>query len=325
MSLSLNEIKAPITSVMDEFEKKFRDSMKSNVPLLDRVTHYIVKRKGKQMRPMFVFLSAGLCGGISDRSHRAATLIELLHTATLVHDDVVDDSNERRGFFSLNALWKNKIAVLVGDYLLSKGLLLSVNNSDFDLLKIVSEAVKVMSEGELMQIEKARRLDINEEIYFEIIRQKTASLIASCCAAGAASASATTETITMMHTFGELIGIAFQIKDDLFDYGPSGIIGKPTGIDIKESKMTLPLIYSLNQASTSEKRRVINIVKNHNTDDKKVREVINFVKETGGLEYATVRMNEYRAKAFTMLEPLPESTYKKSLKDLVLFTTERNN
>ena len=325
MSLSLNEIKAPITSVMDEFEKKFRDSMKSNVPLLDRVTHYIVKRKGKQMRPMFVFLSAGLCGGISDRSHRAATLIELLHTATLVHDDVVDDSNERRGFFSLNALWKNKIAVLVGDYLLSKGLLLSVNNSDFDLLKIVSEAVKVMSEGELMQIEKARRLDINEEIYFEIIRQKTASLIASCCAAGAASASATTETITMMHTFGELIGIAFQIKDDLFDYGPSGIIGKPTGIDIKESKMTLPLIYSLNQASTSEKRRVINIVKNHNTDDKKVREVINFVKETGGLEYATVRMNEYRAKAFTMLEPLLESTYKKSLKDLVLFTTERNN
>lgn len=325
MSLSLNDIKAPIASVMEEFEKKFRDSMKSNVPLLDRVTHYIVKRKGKQMRPMFVFLSAGLCGGISERSHRAATLIELLHTATLVHDDVVDDSNERRGFFSLNALWKNKIAVLVGDYLLSKGLLLSVNNNDFDLLKIVSEAVKVMSEGELMQIEKARRLDINEEIYFEIIRQKTASLIASCCAGGAASASATSETIAGMHTFGELIGISFQIKDDLFDYGPSGIIGKPTGIDIKESKMTLPLIFSLNNASSSDKKRIINIVKNHNTDDKKVREVINFVKESGGLEYATNRMNEYRMKAFTMLESLPESIYKKSLKDLVMFTTERNH
>ena len=325
MSLSLNDIKAPIALVMEEFEKNFRDSMKSNVPLLDRVTHYIVKRKGKQMRPMFVFLSAGLCGGITERSHRAATLIELLHTATLVHDDVVDDSNERRGFFSLNALWKNKIAVLVGDYLLSKGLLLSVNNNDFDLLKIVSEAVKVMSEGELMQIEKARRLDINEEVYFEIIRQKTASLIASCCAGGAASVSSTAETITMMHTFGELIGIAFQIKDDLFDYGPSGIIGKPTGIDIKESKMTLPLIYSLNRASSTDKKRIINIVKNHNTDDKKVREVINFVKEAGGLEYATSRMNEYRSKAFTMLELLPESTYKQSLKDLVLFTTERNH
>jgi octaprenyl-diphosphate synthase len=325
MSSALSEIKAPISSVMDDFEQKFRASMKSQVPLLDRITHYIVKRKGKQMRPMFVFLSAGLCGGINERSHRAATLIELLHTATLVHDDVVDDSNERRGFFSINALWKNKIAVLVGDYLLSKGLLLSVKHSDFDLLKIVSEAVSVMSEGELMQIEKARRLDISEEIYFEIIRQKTASLIASCCAAGAASASAENETVINMHRFGELIGMAFQIKDDLFDYGPSGIIGKPTGIDIKESKMTLPLIFALNKASHGDKRRIINIIRNHNTDDKKVKEVIRFVKEAGGLEYATECMNGYQSKAFDLLESFPDSIFKNSLKQLVRYTIERNH
>ncbi|MBP6657680.1 MAG: polyprenyl synthetase family protein, partial [Bacteroidia bacterium] len=216
----LDEIKAPISSVMDEFENKFRASMKSQVPLLDRITHYIVKRKGKQMRPMFVFLSAGLCGGINETTHRAATLIELLHTATLVHDDVVDDSNERRGFFSINALWKNKIAVLVGDYLLSKGLLLSVKHKDYNFLDIVSEAVRVMSEGELLQIEKARKLDISEDIYYEIIRQKTASLIASCCASGAASAGSSQDVVNKMHEFGELIGMAFQIKDDLFDYGP---------------------------------------------------------------------------------------------------------
>ena len=299
--------------------------MKSQVPLLDRITHYIVKRKGKQMRPMFVFLSAALCGEINERSHRAATLIELLHTATLVHDDVVDDSNERRGFFSLNALWKNKIAVLVGDYLLSKGLLLSVKFGDYDLLRIVSEAVSVMSEGELMQIEKARRLDISEEIYFEIIRQKTASLIASCCAAGAASASADEETIRNLHTFGELIGIAFQIKDDLFDYGPSGIIGKPTGIDIKESKMTLPLIHALSKAPGKDKRRIINIVRNENTDNQKVTEVINFVKQSGGLEYAESRMNSYKSRAFEMLDSFPDSVYKNSLRQLVLFTTERTH
>src|SRR6185295_11826320 len=239
--------------VMEDFEQKFKASMRSTVPLLDRITHYIVKRKGKQMRPMFVFFSAGLCGGIVDASFRAAALIELLHTATLVHDDVVDDSNERRGFFSINALWKNKIAVLVGDYLLSKGLLLSVENNDHDLLKIVSNTVRVMSEGELLQIEKARRLDIKEEIYFEIIRQKTASLIASCCACGATSAKSSQEQIEQMHLFGEYIGIAFQIKDDLFDYGSDGIIGKPTGIDIKESKMTLPLIFTLNNASNSDR------------------------------------------------------------------------
>ncbi|HNP99069.1 MAG TPA: polyprenyl synthetase family protein [Bacteroidia bacterium] len=325
MSLSLNEIKAPIASVMDEFEFKFRASMKSTVPLLDRITHYIVKRKGKQMRPMFVFLSAGLLGQVNERSHRAATLIELLHTATLVHDDVVDDSNERRGFFSLNALWKNKIAVLVGDYLLSKGLLLSVDNSDHDLLKIVSEAVRIMSEGELMQIEKARRLDISEEIYFEIIRQKTASLIASCCAGGACAAGAGQEDIIRMHHFGECIGMAFQIKDDLFDYGPDGVIGKPTGIDIKESKMTLPLIHALSKAAYADKKRIINIIKNHNTDDAKVKEVIAFVKQSGGMEYATKKMMEYQEQAFRVLDYFPENTYKTSLKELVRYTTERTH
>lgn len=324
-SMNLDQIKAPIAGVMDEFEQKFRSSMRSKVPLLDRITHYIVKRKGKQMRPMFVFLSAGLCGKINEKTHRAATLIELLHTATLVHDDVVDDSNERRGFFSINALWKNKIAVLVGDYLLSKGLLLSVQHEDFELLKIVSEAVRVMSEGELLQIEKARRLDIQEDIYYEIIRQKTASLIASCCASGAASAGSGEAMIKDMHQFGELIGMAFQIKDDLFDYGPDGIIGKPTGIDIKESKMTLPLIYSLSKADRSDRRYYINIIKNDNTNDKKVREVIDFVKRSGGLDYASEKMRAFQAQAFTMLDRFPDSVYKNSLRDLVRFTTERNH
>jgi octaprenyl-diphosphate synthase len=277
------------------------------------------------MRPMFVFLSAGLCGGINETTHRAATLIELLHTATLVHDDVVDDSNERRGFFSINALWKNKIAVLVGDYLLSKGLLLSVQNKDFNFLSIVSEAVRVMSEGELLQIEKARKLDISEEIYYEIIRQKTASLIASCCASGAASAGSSEEEIKKMHEFGELIGMAFQIKDDLFDYGPDGVIGKPTGIDIKESKMTLPLIYALTKADRSTKRGIVNIVKNHNTEDKRVKEVIAFVKNSGGMEYATEKMKEYQARAFVVLDTFPDSIYKNSLRELVKYTTERNN
>ena len=321
----LDEIKAPISSVMDEFENKFRASMKSQVPLLDRITHYIVKRKGKQMRPMFVFLSAGLCGGINETTHRAATLIELLHTATLVHDDVVDDSNERRGFFSINALWKNKIAVLVGDYLLSKGLLLSVKHKDYNFLDIVSEAVRVMSEGELLQIEKARKLDISEDIYYEIIRQKTASLIASCCASGAASAGSSQDVVNKMHEFGELIGMAFQIKDDLFDYGPDGVIGKPTGIDIKESKMTLPLIYSLMKADRSTKRRIVNIIKNHNTEDKKVKEVISFVKNSGGMEYATQKMQEYQARAFVVLDTFPDSVFKNSLRDLVKYIIERNH
>ena len=299
--------------------------MKSTVPLLDRIMHYIVKRKGKQMRPMFVFLTAGMCGGITEASHRAAALIELLHTATLVHDDVVDDSNERRGFFSINALWKNKIAVLVGDYLLSKGLLLSVENNDHDLLKIVSEAVKVMSEGELLQIEKARKLDISEEIYFEIIRQKTASLIASCCACGAASSGADEATVKRMHQFGEYIGIAFQVKDDLFDYGPDGIIGKPTGIDIKESKMTLPLIYTLNHADRAKKHRIVNLVKNHNTEDEKVKEVITLVKQSGGIGYAISKMKEYEGKAFNILTDFKEGIYKEKLMELIRFTTEREN
>src|SRR4051812_46556066 len=274
---TLEEIKAPIAKVMDEFERKFRDSMRSSVPLLDRITHYIVKRKGKQMRPMFVFFSAGMCGGITDTSYRAASVIELIHTATLVHDDVVDDSNQRRGFFSINALWKNKIAVLVGDYLLSKGLLLSIDYGDFDLLRIISVAVREMSEGELLQIEKARRLDIVEDVYYDIIRKKTATLIAACCALGARSVIDDDVAVENMRKFGELIGMAFQIKDDLFDYSDEAI-GKPTGIDIKEQKMTLPLIYVLNNCTDKEKGWLINSIKNYNKDKKRVKEVIAFVK-----------------------------------------------
>lgn len=308
---------------MEEFESKFKNSMNTSVPLLDKITRYIVKRKGKQIRPLFVFLSAGASGEFNDSVYRAASLIELLHTATLVHDDVVDDSLERRGFFSINALWKNKIAVLVGDFLLSKGLLLSVENKDFELLRITSDAVRLMSEGELLQIEKARRLDITEEVYFEIITRKTASLIASCCACGAYASGAAPETVERMRAFGEKVGIAFQIKDDLFDYENSSLIGKPTGIDIKEQKMTLPLIYALSKASASEKRRVISTVKNNNNDPKKVAEVIDFVKKSGGLEYAEQRMQDIKNSAIAMLDALPESVYRKSLVDLVNFTTER--
>ena len=307
---------------MELFEDKFKQSMKSSVPLLDKITHYIVKRNGKQLRPMFVFLSAKLCGDITESSYRAASLIELLHTATLVHDDVVDDSNMRRGFFSVNALWKNKIAVLVGDYLLSRGLLLSVQNDEFQLLKIVSDAVREMSEGELLQIEKARRLDISEEIYFNIIRQKTASLIASCCAAGAQSVKADSVTIEKMRMFGELTGIAFQLKDDLFDYG-SGDIGKPTGIDIKEQKMTLPLIYALSKASFMVKRKLINIVKNNNNDPDKVKYVIDYVLTSGGIEYTHQIMLDYRQRALDILHQFDDSEAKKSLQQLVMYTTER--
>lgn len=323
MKKIVEQIKAPIQKEMKEFEGKFMTSMKSSVPLLDRITHYIVKRKGKQMRPMFVFFSAGLCGGITEATYRGAALIELLHTATLVHDDVVDDSNERRGFFSINALWKNKIAVLVGDYLLSQGLLLSLRNNDFQLLQIVSNAVKEMSEGELLQIEKARKLDIEEPIYFEIIRQKTASLISSCCACGAASANADEQIVKQMYSFGEKIGIAFQIKDDLFDFGSGEKIGKPTGIDIKESKMTLPLIYALRNAAYKEKKYMINIVKNHNTDIEQVAEVIQFVHSSGGIEYAKQKMMEYRNVAFEILNNFPDNPYKTSLLELVKYTTER--
>src|SRR4051812_26253590 len=308
---------------MSEFEVKFKDSMKSNVPLLEKITNYIVKRKGKQLRPMFVFLSAKMHGEINESTYRAAALIELLHTATLVHDDVVDDSNERRGFFSVNALWKNKIAVLVGDYLLSKGLLLSLGHNDFDLLKIVSNAVREMSEGELLQIEKARRLDISEEVYFDIIRQKTASLIASCCAVGAASVNSTTEVIEKARLFGEKVGIAFQIKDDLFDYGTAEI-GKPVGIDIKEKKMTLPLIYALQQASWLEKRKVIFNVKNNEGHRDRVQQVIEFVKKSGGLEYAITTMKRYRDEALDILHTFPESASRTSLEQLINYTIERN-
>lgn len=308
---------------MEEFEGRFRSSMRSEVALLDKITRYIVKRKGKQMRPMFVFLTAKMLGGTNDTTYRAATLIELLHTATLVHDDVVDDSAKRRGFFSINALWKNKVAVLVGDYLLSRGLLLSVKHKDYNLLEITSNSVREMSEGELLQMEKARKLDITEEVYFNIIRQKTASLIASCCASGAASVSNDEELIENMRKFGETVGIAFQIRDDLFDYGSANDIGKPTGIDIKEKKMTLPLIHALSNCEKKEKRFIINTIKNHNTDEKRVAQVINLVKEKGGIEYTVNRMKEHQESALEMLESYPDNDAKKSLKDLVNFVIDR--
>ena len=320
--LTLGEIKKPIAEQLDLFEGKFKQSMQSSVPLLDRITHYIVKRKGKQIRPMFVFLAAGNCGLINDATHRGAALVELLHTATLVHDDVVDNSNERRGFFSVNALWKNKVAVLVGDFLLSKGLTLSIRNNDFKLLKIISEAMEQMIKGELLQMEKARRLDIDEAVYFEVIRKKTASLIASCCACGAASVSTDEEVIQRMGQLGEKIGIAFQIKDDLFDFGIDDI-GKPLGNDIKEKKLTLPLIYALKQTKKAEKRYFINLVKNHSEDSKKVKEVVDFVKSSGGLQYANEKMLEYQEEAFKILHTFPESEYRTGLQQLVQFTTER--
>ncbi|GAB3256321.1 polyprenyl synthetase family protein [Larkinella harenae] len=308
---------------METFELKFRQFMKSEVMLLDQIMNYIVRRKGKQLRPMFVFLMAGVCGKINESTYRGAALIELIHTATLVHDDVVDDSNYRRGFFSVNALWKNKIAVLVGDYLLSRSLFLAVDHEDFEFLRLINRAVKEISEGELLQIEKARRLDITEAIYFDIIRQKTATLIAACCAVGARSVGATAEIIENARLFGEKVGIAFQIKDDLFDYGDVEV-GKPLGIDIKEKKMTLPLIYALNQASWSVKRRIINIVKNESENPKKVAEVIDFVKQSGGIQYATEVMTRYVEEAKNLLFTLPDSSYRNSLEQLVQYTIERS-
>ena len=317
-------IKLPIKTEMELFEKKFKDSMLSKVPLLNRITYYIVRRKGKQMRPMFVFLVAKMVsnGGFDERTYRGASVVELIHTATLVHDDVVDDSNRRRGFFSINALWKNKIAVLVGDFLLSKGLLLSIDNEDFDLLKLISIAVREMSEGELLQIEKARKLDITEDIYFDIIRQKTATLIAACCGIGAASVGANQETVQQMRKFGEYIGIAFQIKDDLFDYTDEKI-GKPTGIDIKEQKMTLPLIFTLNNCSKKEKAWIINSIKKYNKDKVRVKEVIAFVKNNGGIEYTISQMNDYKSKALSILNNYPESPYKASLLQMIDYVVER--
>ena len=320
----VEQIKQPIISEIELFEEKFKGSMLSKVPLLNRITYYIVRRKGKQMRPMFVFLVAKMVsdGGFDERTYRGASVVELIHTATLVHDDVVDESNRRRGFFSLNAIWKNKIAVLVGDFLLSKGLLLSIDNEDFDLLKLISIAVREMSEGELLQIEKARKLDITEEVYFDIIRKKTATLIAACCGIGAASVGANKDTVQQMRKFGEYIGMAFQIKDDLFDYY-DGKIGKPTGIDIKEKKMTLPLIYTLNTCSSKEKSWLINSIKKHNRDKKRVKEVIAFVKENGGIEYTTSKMNDYKNKAIAILENYPASEYKTSLIRMIDYVVER--
>ncbi|MGY8950532.1 MAG: polyprenyl synthetase family protein [Flavobacteriales bacterium] len=319
----ISEIKYPIKEEMKLFEKKFKNSLQSKVPLLDRIMHYIIKRKGKQMRPMFVFLTSKMFGEMNEKCYRAASLIELLHTATLVHDDVVDEANLRRGYFSVNALWKNKIAVLVGDFLLSKGLLLSVENEDFDLLKIVSSAVKDMSEGELLQIEKARRLDIKEEIYFEIIRKKTAVLISSCCACGSSAMNESEETIEKLAIFGEKVGIAFQIKDDLFDYTQSKLIGKPTGIDIREQKMTLPLIYTLNTVDKKIRGEIINTVKNHHKNEEKVAELIQLVKNTGGLEYAEKVMLEYQKEALMLLESFPENEARKSLQKLVKYVIDR--
>ena len=320
----IEQIKQPIFTEMELFESKFREAMATKVPLLNRIAHYIVRRKGKQMRPMFVFLVAKMVsnGKFNERTYRGASIIELIHTATLVHDDVVDDSNRRRGFFSINALWKNKIAVLVGDFLLSKGLLLSIDNEDFDILKLISVAVREMSEGELLQIEKARKLDITEEVYFEIIRQKTATLIAACCGIGAASVGCSSEEVEKMRNFGEQIGIAFQIKDDLFDY-TNDKIGKPTGIDIKEQKMTLPLIYALNNCKPKEQKWLINSVKNYNKDKKRVKEVIAFVKEKGGIEYTTSKMKEYQHNAIEILNYYPDSPYKDSLITMVNYVIER--
>lgn len=322
MPVKLEEIKAPVHAELSIFEQKFKQSMKSQVPLLDRVTYYIVQRKGKQLRPLFVLLSAKLFGDIGEKTYRAASLVELLHTATLVHDDVVDDANKRRGFFSVNALWKNKIAVLVGDYLLSKGLLLSVENEHFDLLKIMSAAVKDMSEGELLQMEKARKLDIEESVYFDIIRKKTASLISSACQCGTASTTDDLEQIERSRLFGEKVGIAFQIKDDLFDYGKHEI-GKPKGIDIKERKMTLPLIYALNNASSSDRRYIKNIVKNKNDQAKKVDEVIQFVRDSGGIQYTEVAMNRYKDEAFEILKSFPDNAARKSLGALINYVVDR--
>jgi len=307
---------------LELFEMHFKEAVKSRVSLLDRIMQYIVKRKGKQMRPMFVLLSAKLNGEINDASYRAASLVELLHTATLVHDDVVDDALERRGFFSINALWKNKIAVLVGDYLLSKGLLLSLENKDFETLTILSDAVKKMSEGELLQMEKTRNLNFDESVYYEIIYGKTASLLASSCAAGASSVTKDPEQVQKMKDFGEYVGMAFQIKDDLFDYGDE-LIGKPTGNDIKEKKLTLPLIHILQKCSPALKKEIIYIVKNNNNDKRKVKFVIDHVKELGGIEYAHAKMIEYRDKALVVLNSFPPSMTRDALEELVRYTTDR--
>lgn len=318
----MNAARKVLEQELKIFEQKFSESVRSKNAMLDRIMKFIIKRKGKQMRPMFVFLAAKICGEVTEQTYRAASLIELLHTATLVHDDVVDDANTRRGFFSINALWKNKVAVLVGDYLLSKGLLLSLNNNDFEILKIVSTAVKDMSEGELLQIEKTRKLDIQEDVYFEIIRTKTASLLASACSAGAYSCSKDAENAARFRDFGEKIGISFQIKDDLFDYG-SDNIGKPTGIDIKEKKMTLPLIYTLQHADAATRKKIIYIVKNENRNKEKVNEVIDIVRHSGGIAYAQEKMQQYQQEAIAILQQFPPSPARAAMEELVEYVTQR--
>ncbi len=319
----LDEIRKPVDSEMIEFEKRFREVMKSKIPLLSIVTNYLLRRKGKQIRPLFVFLTAGISGGITESSYNAASMIELLHTASLIHDDVVDESYERRGFFSINALWKSKVAVLLGDYLLARGLLLSVDTNEYELLRLVSDAVREMSEGELLQIQKSRKLNITKEEYFEIIRKKTATLIASCTACGAWSSSRDAELTEKMKGFGEAIGMAFQIKDDLFDYQKKGLIGKPTGNDIKEKKFTLPLIHALENCPDSERRHIIRTIKRHNNNSRKVQEVIEFSISNRGLEYSEEKMMEYRDRAIEILSGFPESEHKSSLKLLVNYVVDR--
>jgi len=321
--LTIDQIQRPIAAEMQAFEPHFREAMRSKAALLDRIMHYIVKRKGKQMRPMFTLLSARLFGPVNESAFTAASLIELLHTATLVHDDVVDGSPLRRGFFSINALWKNKIAVLVGDYLLSRGLLLAIDKGEFDLLRIVSHAVREMSEGELLQLEKSRNLNFSEEVYFTIIRQKTASLIAACCASGANAAGRPVEEVERMRTFGELVGIAFQIKDDLFDYGNGLDIGKPSGLDIKEKKLTLPLIHALQKVSSSDRRWMVNTVKNNNEDGPAVARVIAMVTKAGGIAHARERMLAYRDEALAVLHTFPKNEARDALEGLVQLTVER--
>ncbi len=323
MQKNLRDIQHPIAEELIQFNKYFMSAMKTRVMLLDKIMQYIVRQKGKQMRPMFVLLAARICGEINPRTYRGAALVELLHTATLVHDDVVDGADERRGFFSINAIWKNKVAVLVGDFLLSRGLLMSLEHDDFDLLKITSNAVRLMSEGELLQMEKARRLNVDEPVYFEIIRQKTASLIAACCECGAASSNPDKEIIEKMRQFGEYVGMAFQVRDDLFDYGVEEV-GKPLGIDIREKKLTLPLIYSLNKSSWSERRKVINIVRNHNRDRKKVRWVMEFVEANGGIEYSRGVMEEYTSRSHMILNQFPDSPARQSMSDLINYTINRS-
>ncbi len=319
-----DKIKAPIKAEMEKFEPFFRSSMQTKVPLLNVIMNYILRNKGKQMRPMFVFLTSKMLKNKIDKpTYIAASLIELLHTATLIHDDVVDEAYERRGVFSINALWKSKISVLAGDYLLSKGLLLAVDNNEYDLLKIVSVSVKEMSEGELLQIQQSRKLSITEDIYYDIIRKKTAALIAACAACGAKSAGADDELVEKMRLFGEYVGMAFQIKDDLLDYQNNGSIGKPSGNDIKEKKLTLPIIYVLKNASMIDRKRILSIVKRQNKNKKKVREVINFVIENGGLEYSTNKMHEYKSKALDILAEMPENESKKALEELVEYVVIR--